>query len=169
LDAVVIASSASEGLGYESATKTFEHVEQIHLAGKTSHPPVHLDTQAIYQDRMSNSKVGSLPPFAFYNPSSGWANSTATMQALAKRCVDAGVRFEVGQVNQLIIGDGDVKGVQMDVGRQFWASKLVVLAAGSWTTAILPELQDKIKATGQVVAKVQLTPEEVTNYRNAVS
>jgi hypothetical protein len=88
------------------------------------------------------------------------------MQALAQRCRDAGISFMQGQVNKLVIEDKDVGGAETKDGRVVRASRRVVLAAGSWSPAIFPELSDKLTATGQVLATVQLDASEASKWKN---
>jgi len=88
------------------------------------------------------------------------------MQALAQRCRDAGISFTQGQVNKLVIEDKDVIGAETKDGRVVRASRRVVLAAGSWSPAIFPELSDKLTATGQVLATIQLDASEASKWKN---
>lgn len=90
------------------------------------------------------------------------------MQAVASECRRAGVSFAVGQVNALVFEGGDVRGARTKDGTTYRAQDLVVLAAGSWSPAILPELSGKVTATGQVVATIQLEPEEAKLYSDMV-
>jgi sarcosine oxidase/L-pipecolate oxidase len=91
------------------------------------------------------------------------------MKEMAKQCREAGVSFAAGQVNEFIVEHGDVKGARTKDGTVYKASKLIVLAAGSWSPAILPELANNLTATGQVLATIQLTAEEAQRYSQTVS
>lgn len=84
-----------------------------------------------------------------------------------RKCRNAGISFAKGQVNSLIIEDGDVRGARTIDGQDYRA-KLTMLAAGSWSTSIFPELKGKVTATGQVVATIQLTHEEAKQYAGIV-
>jgi glycine/D-amino acid oxidase-like deaminating enzyme len=88
---------------------------------------------------------------------------------MAQKCREAGVSFAAGQVNQLIIENGDVRGARLKEGEEYYADDLVILAAGSWSPAVFPELKDAVTATGQVLATIQLTAEEADEYSRTVS
>jgi sarcosine oxidase/L-pipecolate oxidase len=126
-----------------------------------------LDTQEQFAEAMGS--IGAMPPMSYWNKRSGWGWSTGAMKELAKACGEAGVHFEQGLVNGLIIEDGDVRGARTNDGRVHLASKLVILAAGSWSPAVFPEISEKLTATGQVLAKIQLTSEEAARYAKTVS
>lgn len=150
---------------------------QLHKKGRSSAAPKMLDDDASYTQAMGvkaidstqQSVLATRPPFAYLNTTSGWAHSTGSMQALASRCRAAGVRFETGQVNALIRENDEIKGVELSDGRKIYSRGLVVLAAGSWSPAVLPELSSKLVATGQVLATIQLTREEAARYADIVS
>lgn len=127
-----------------------------------------LDTEEAFSSAMAATTIGDKPSIAYHNKVSGWGWSTGAMKEMAKQCRAAGVSFAAGQVNELIIEDGDVRGAKTKDGKVFKASKLVVLAAGSWSPAILPELAANLTATGQVLATIQLSPEEAFEYAKTV-
>lgn len=130
--------------------------------------PIMMDTEEAYASAMTASPHGPKPPIAYWNKAAGWGWSTGAMKEVAKECRAAGISFAAGQVNELIIEDGDVRGAKTDDGTTYRASKLVVLAAGSWSPAIFPELASHLTATGQVIASIQLTPEEAERYAKTV-
>lgn len=131
-----------------------------------------LDTDANYLSAMKVSSadlVGEKPGIAYYNNQSGWSAARDSMVAVVDKLRHLGVRFEAGLVKRLLFENGDVCGVQCSDGREFRADKLTVLAAGSWSCAVLPELRQRLTATGQVIATIQLSPEEAALYADAVS
>ena len=97
------------------------------------------------------------------------AAEQGSMVAVVDKLRHLGVRFEAGLVQRLLFENGDVRGVQCSDGRDFRADKLTVHAAGSWSCAVLPELKQRLTATGQVIATIKLSPEEAELYANAVS
>ena len=105
----------------------------------------------------------------YFNPHCGWANARGAMDAICARVRAAGVSFAVGEAASLVYeGEGagkDVKGVRTKAGETSTAD-FVVLATGSWTAALLPEMGPELLATGQVVATIQLTQEEADQYRS---
>jgi hypothetical protein len=131
--------------------------------------PLMLDTEELFEKAMAATPLGIKPSIAYWNRVSGWGWSTGAMKEMAKQCRQAGVSFAAGQVNELIIEDGDVKGARTKEGKLYRAARLVVLAAGSWSPAVFPELGDKLTATGQVLATIQLTADEAFKYSKTVS
>ncbi|KAK4683690.1 hypothetical protein P7C73_g6542, partial [Tremellales sp. Uapishka_1] len=72
------------------------------------------------------------------------------------------------EVAGLIKGDGKLEGVVLKSGERVEAD-LVVIAAGAWTPSLFASKEiaarfPPVVATGQCVATVQLTPEEVDEY-----
>lgn len=59
--------------------------------------------------------------------------------------------------------DQDVKGVRTIDAKEHRAD-LVILAAGAWTSQLLPELAHNLLPTGQVVGTILLTEEEARRY-----
>lgn len=101
------------------------------------------------------------------NSVGGWcASRDATVEAvmLAR---NLGVRFLAAEADALLHNDDgtDVVGVKAVDGRSFTAD-VVVLACGSWTPRLLPELATNCLPTGQVVATVQLDAEETKRYQD---
>ena len=107
------------------------------------------------------------PPLAYINPASGWAWSGGALQRMYQKCKQAGVCFAQGQVTSLIIEDGDVRGARTKDGQAYRANT-TMLAAGSWSTALFPELKGKVTATGQPLATIQLSSEEARHYQQIV-
>lgn len=68
---------------------------------------------------------------------------------------------------ELIIGDGDVKGVRCKNGRQFKGDKVIV-SAGAWTAGLLKGLlpEGLITSTGIMVAAFKLSEEEYERYKD---
>lgn len=170
--AVIVASSAlgSHGEAYVNGSRKTQ--QELFEAGRQDTGPHDLDTDEAFEAALSlntRRQGGTLPPRAYSNEASGWANSRGALDTMAQKCRDAGVTFAAGQVNELIIEDGDVRGAKLKSGREYLAEDLVILAAGSWSSAIFPELKDAVTATGQVLATIQLTAEEAQEYSRTVS
>lgn len=104
----------------------------------------------------------------YLNPRCGWADARGVMDEVCELVRDAGVNFEAGEVDSLLYesidGKKDVVGVALKDGRELKAD-LIILATGSWTGTLLPEMGEQLLATGQVVGTIQLTPEEAESYR----
>ena len=102
---------------------------------------------------------------ATLNETGGWAAASDAMETARRLVAEAGVTFKAGDAVKLIVEDGDVRGVQTSDGVEHRAD-LVVLAAGSWTAALLPSVAENALATGQVLALMQLTGEEASKCRD---
>jgi len=166
---VVVASSALGNHGEKYVRGSYSQNQVLQQSRPTPSEPVMLDSEELYASAMAAAPLGSKPSIAYWNKVSGWGWSTGAMKEMAKQCRQAGVSFAAGQVNELIIEDGDVKGARTKDGTIYRASKLVVLAAGSWSPAIFSELAANLTATGQVLATIQLTPAEAGQYSKTVS
>jgi sarcosine oxidase/L-pipecolate oxidase len=88
------------------------------------------------------------------------------MSLVATDAQRLGVRYESGHVVDIDdAGEGVL--VRTENGRTFEAD-LLIIAAGSWTPSLLPEMDDPevMTPTGQAVATIQLTDEEAKQYRD---
>lgn len=164
-----MASSAVGSHGEQYVRSSYKNNRNLQSKRAKPLEPKLLENDADYREAMASDKIGKRPPVAYLNRFSGWAWSGGAMKDMAKQCREAGVSFAAGQVNELVIRDGDVKGAKTQDGIVYEATKLVILAAGSWSPAILPELGQTLTATGQVLATIQLTAEEALQYARTVS
>lgn len=166
----MIGSPDDEGAGKAAVEASFTNLSNLWEKGVIPTRPTMLHSKASYVSAMKASPdmVNEKPGIAYFNDQSGWSAARDSMVAVAGKCRALGVRFQAGLVERLVIEDNDVRGVECSDGRDFRASKLTVLAAGSWSCAILPELKRKLTATGQVIATIQLNAEEAALYANAV-
>ena len=149
-----------------------EILQALYDSGKLAAASRRITSQADYEKVMNATEHNikpKMPEQAILNTCSGWADASGSMHALHKRVKALGVTFAAGIVARLIEQDGDIKGAEMQDGRMFTAKRITILAAGSWSGTILPELRSILKATGQSLATFQLTPEEVERYRDCVS
>lgn len=164
----MVASSALGSHGEKYVRGSYAQNQVLQRSRPVPSKPVMLENEELYASAMAVSPLGLKPSIAYWNKVSGWGWSTGAMKEMAKQCREAGVSFASGQVNELIIEDGDVRGARTKDGISFKASKLVVLAAGSWSPAIMPDLASNLTATGQVLATLQLTAEEAERYSKIV-
>ncbi|BGP35375.1 hypothetical protein JCM10296v2_007211 [Rhodotorula toruloides] len=106
---------------------------------------------------------------AYKNKVGGWAASRDAVVEAIDLSRKLGVTFVSGEAGSLIICPGpngsDVKGVQTVDGREYRAD-YVIIACGSWTPKLLPELATNCLPTGQTVATVQLSQEEVERHKD---
>lgn len=135
-------------------------------------------------------KTGSFEGASGYlNYEGGWAFASQGVAVLLERVKKLGAVVYPGKsVVDLVKGeDGVTRGVKTADGSSYDAD-LVVIASGSWTPSTFPKLDlfDKCLATGsvysyylvssevtltvrvfsQVIATIQLTPEEAETYHN---
>ena len=94
----------------------------------------------------------------FYNPRGGYAESGRVVGKLVETAMDAGVEVRPGQTAQKFLATGGrVRGIETREGATF-RSDHTVIAAGSWTPWLLPELQAVMDATGHPI--FHLKPKE---------
>ncbi|KAI9838768.1 MAG: hypothetical protein M1837_002334 [Sclerophora amabilis] len=84
---------------------------------------------------------------AYYNPEAGWADAADAVQRMMSDAVRRGVRYEVGDVVEILLAEGDdrstVRGVRCRDGREFTADK-VLLATGAWTSKLMAGIEDRL-------------------------
>ncbi|OIW25125.1 FAD dependent oxidoreductase [Coniochaeta ligniaria NRRL 30616] len=102
---------------------------------------------------------GSSGSRGYINGYAGWADAEKSMAWLYERVRRTGrVTFVSGTVASLEHADDTVTGAKLDDGRTLSAD-LVILATGAWTASLL-DLSGQATATGQVVAYMDITPQE---------
>lgn len=102
---------------------------------------------------------GGTGDWGYINRRSGWADAERSMIWLREQ-VEATKRvsFITAEVESLVFADGEVLGAKIKTGEQILAD-LTILAAGAWSSKLV-DLCGRCQATGQVLAYLQLTPEE---------
>lgn len=122
-------------------------------------------------DRTDYSPFGSY----YYNPSAGWADAAQGLSIMAGEAVRRGVRYEVGEVRRLLVGEKGVRGVETEMGEVYTADKVLV-ATGAWTSHLMSAVEDElemgdeerierqISAAGVCVAYFQLSEAERELY-----
>lgn len=83
----------------------------------------------------------------YFNPVGGWAESGRVVAALVERAVASGVSLRAGAAVETLVPDG----VRLRGGETLTAAEVVV-AAGTWTWRLLPELADRLRTVAQPVA-----------------
>jgi glycine/D-amino acid oxidase-like deaminating enzyme len=90
-------------------------------------------------------------PDGYFNHRAGWAESGAVVARIADEARTAGVRLTEGAAFDCIIDERDrVAGAKTVDGRVLYADA-VLIAAGAWTPALLPDLANVMWTTGQPV------------------
>ena len=87
----------------------------------------------------------------FYNPRGGYAESGRVVGKLVEQAMAAGVDVRPGQTaDQFLLSNGRVQGMRTREGATFGCDH-TVLAAGSWTPWLMPEMQSVMDATGHPI------------------
>ena len=99
----------------------------------------------------------------YLNPTAGWAEAGEIVAALARDVPEAGVSVVTGFAAVKLLEDGGrVTGAAASDGTELRAD-WVVVAAGVWTTVLLPELADRMWPVGQPV--FYFKPQDPGSYR----
>jgi glycine/D-amino acid oxidase-like deaminating enzyme len=104
-------------------------------------------------------------PDGYLNPQGGWSPSGRVVTVMAARARAAGVNIIEGARFTELIQDGSaVKGVRTADGSEYFADTVVV-CAGTWTSTLLPWLQNVIWSTAQPVMHFQVPAAELASYQ----
>ncbi len=99
----------------------------------------------------------------YFSPTAGWAEAGEIIASLVKDVAEAGVSVVTGFKAARLLQDGDrVSGAAASDGAELRAD-WVVVAAGVWTTVLLPELADRMWPVGQPV--FYFRPGDTERYR----
>lgn len=99
-------------------------------------------------------------PDGYHNPRAGWAESGAVLARALLQAEAAGVTRTTATVTRLL-GTSTVNGVETADGQRI-AGRHVLVAAGAWTTTLLPELDVVMAPIGQPV--LHFRPSDPTRY-----
>lgn len=130
--------------------------------------PIEPLSSACFPSHIPIGEVASSP--GYLNKQSGWADAEGGIQALLEKVASLGGKIRPGVETHAILygSSGEAKGVGAK-GGEIISADVIVLATGSWTPSTFPEefaeLRERIIATGQSVASVQLTSEEADSYK----
>jgi len=92
----------------------------------------------------------------YFNPRAGWVEADEVVRCLANDARRAGVRIREGvRVERLAEEGSRVTGVMDREGRAHRAD-VVVVAAGAWTTAMVPWLRGALQAVAQPVLHLEV-------------
>jgi sarcosine oxidase/L-pipecolate oxidase len=113
---------------------------------------------------------------AYTNPSSGWADASLAVEVMMQDAISKGVRFEVGEVTELLTSGQGLAGVRTTDGRVYTANK-ILLATGAWTSWLMAPLEEALKigyedsidrqifTAGVCTATFKLSQQEAEYYR----
>ncbi|GAA5865569.1 hypothetical protein JCM8547_007652 [Rhodosporidiobolus lusitaniae] len=108
---------------------------------------------------------------AYTNRVGGWAASRDAVIHTLDLARQLGVKVLSGEADSLITATSSrstlplMRGVRLVDGRTLEAD-VTILACGSWTPRLLPELATNCLPTGQVVATIMLNEEEMKRYKD---
>ncbi|KZT53057.1 FAD dependent oxidoreductase [Calocera cornea HHB12733] len=156
-------------LGDESATGTYSDASFDNCKALGCRVEPLKDTSAVAGVFPAGITTGHIKATNVYiNRDGGWAAASEAVEVVAEQVRKlGGTIVNDAKVKTLHKDeDGKVDGVILASGRVMTAD-IVVAAAGSWTPALLPEYgaAQRMVATGQSVATIQLTEEEAERYR----
>lgn len=123
--------------------------ESYQMLLKRGHTPERLDAYHINR-RFPMWKAWSYQD-GFFHGLGGYAESGRVVSALAERARKKGITLIEGQTVHEIVKDGNrVTAVRTQEGNTYHANQIVI-AAGTWTALLVPELAPMMKSTGHPV------------------
>ena len=136
----------------------FEY-ESYHLLQARDHHPERLSSDDIAR-RFPAWKPGAFVD-GFFHAEGGYARSGRAVELLLAHAQQQGVTCHIGETVTQLLGEERVIGVRTEVGNLYHADQTII-AAGSWTHYLLPELQPVMQATGHPV--FHLKPSDPTLF-----
>ncbi len=123
--------------------------ESRRIIERRGHPIERLDSSAIARRFPAWNAERYVD--GFYSAHAGWTWSGRIVERLAEKARRAGVAIHENQTADTILEEGGrVTGLRTREG-QLYGAGTVVVAAGSWTQHLLPELKPLLKSTGMPV------------------
>lgn len=127
--------------------------ESYQMLLKRGHTPQRLDAYEINQ-QFRAWKIYSFVD-GFYHGLGGYAESGKVISALVARARKKGVELIEGQtVSEIVTEAGRVTAVRTQAGSTYPTNQIIV-AAGTWTSLLVPELAPMMKSTGHPVFHLQ--------------
>lgn len=103
----------------------------------------------------------------YHNQQAGWADARKAIASLRDECVAQGISFVSGHAGTVIGFDRDASGTiraALTLAGTEVMGDLFILAAGAWSASLVP-MYNSTLSTGQVLAYLRLSPEEMDKYR----
>lgn len=160
----------SESLTNVSALEPAARSERVTLPASLGHGRPKIEVLETEDEvRRCAGTGGANGQQGYVNWTSGWADAEACMRYLYSKVVATQrVHFVIGTATRLDIDHSTPKklarGVHLADGRTLSAD-LTIVAAGAWSSALL-DLRGIMKATGQTLAYVPLSPTEQAALAN---
>lgn len=110
---------------------------------------------------------------AYWNPEAGWCDASAATASIMNAAISKGVKYVVGEVDQILLDESKVTGIRTTEGEDLTADT-IVLATGAWTSSLLSPIEDilsiaepdrverQLTAAGVSVAHYKMSSEEMT-------
>ncbi|KIV94241.1 hypothetical protein PV10_02025 [Exophiala mesophila] len=102
----------------------------------------------------------------YHNQQAGWADALKAVVSLRDECVLRGVSFLSGRAGTVVKFDRDTSGTiraaKTLAGTEVLGD-LFILSAGAWAASLVP-MYNSTLSTGQVLAYLRLSPEEMKKY-----
>lgn len=126
----------------------FEH-DSLELLRQRGHQPEHFQADQLMQ-RFPAWDSADFPE-SYFNPLGGWAESGEVVARLISEAKTLGVKVRGSTAFSATLDEGSkVVGVRTEDGEQL-KSDYVIMAAGSWTPSLLPEMEQFMWSVGQPV------------------
>ncbi len=137
--------------------------ESLELLKRRGHQPQRLDSHWLRE----RAPAWNAEHFTdgFFHPAGGYAESGRVVEALVRTLIDEGATVHSTAIRELQRSGNRVEGV-LDAAGNVHRGDTVVLAAGSWTQKLLPELAGPLSATGHAVFHLQ--PKRPQRFEAAV-
>lgn len=112
--------------------------------------PMHTQQHSTrYNDAEQHNNQNDSVYSGYFNPYAGWVDATHGVQLRIQQLREAGVRIQCNtRIVKLLYDGSKVTGMQDNSGKQY-DSDITVLACGTWTTQLLPELHGTLVSTAQ--------------------
>ena len=146
---------------------------------KSLNQPVVLLTKQLLRDRYSywsdtstaNTTNNTIQYSGYINYNAGWVDNGHAMTIRIQQLIDAGVQLKPNtQIIKLLMSNNDNRNVVgiLDSNNQSYYSDLTVVACGTWTTQLLPELHGTLRSTAQpsVYYTIDSTQQHIYNSSN---
>lgn len=96
----------------------------------------------------------------FFNPGGGFVEARKALEHMRSELTNAGTRWLLGRlVKGLLVEGGECKGVRLDDGSRLEGAQVLV-AAGAWSGAVVPELKSMATSTAQPIFHLHVSDRE---------
>jgi sarcosine oxidase/L-pipecolate oxidase len=131
----------------------------------TSDVPVDDELRAKWKGLLGDTDFEDVAS-GYWNPDAGWADAADAVKSMLDDAVGRGVKYEEGDVEELLLGSSGIRGVKTKDGKVYEAEK-ILLASGAWTSQLLSPVEDQlgIEENDRVEKQVTAAGVSVVHYR----